>query len=434
MEKVNFNYKSHASEGDTLENWLSRADQTTPISSNMPSVEIPFQRWFKFKEAFSPQLIIDCVKSLDKPPATCLDPFGGSGTTALTAQFLGVRPTTIEVNPFLADLIDAKLAHYNPHALKADYFNVLDRSVCIYNSEKDLYPGGPATLVQPGKAGRWIYSRSVARRILSLREAIESLPTEKHQVIFRVALGSILVSMSNVIVNGKGRKYRKNWESRQKSPTDVEAAFREAFFRIFTDVCRFATRKNNGYTLLRGDSRIALDGCTDCDFALFSPPYPNSFDYTDIYNLELWMLGYFRTWSDNFQLRNSTLRSHVQLLRDFPMALEGSKTLKQTYHMLSERRKDLWSNHIPEMICAYFEDMRTIMLKVKRKLTKNGKAFIAIGNSKYAGILINTETILMELARFLKYKDVKSVPFRSMRASPQQGGRPELTETLIVLQ
>ena len=30
------------------------------------------------------------------------------------------------------------------------------------------------------------------------------------------------------------------------------------------------------------------------DLAVFSPPYPNSFDYTDVYNVELWAMGYLR--------------------------------------------------------------------------------------------------------------------------------------------
>src|SRR5260370_633916 len=89
--------------------WLANYDGGMPVSSNQPASQLPFQRWFKFKEAFSPRFILDCIQSMERAPRTCLDPFGGSGTTALTCQFLGIRPTTIEVSPFLCDLISAKL-------------------------------------------------------------------------------------------------------------------------------------------------------------------------------------------------------------------------------------------------------------------------------------------------------------------------------------
>src|SRR5262245_2928349 len=83
-----------------LKCWLSSAGDTGPHTSNQMAATMPFQRWFKFKEAFAPSFVVDTLKQMDSSPTTCLDPFGGSGTTAVTCQFLGVRPTTIEVNPF----------------------------------------------------------------------------------------------------------------------------------------------------------------------------------------------------------------------------------------------------------------------------------------------------------------------------------------------
>jgi DNA modification methylase len=53
-----------------------------------------------------------------------LGPFGGSGTTALACQFLGIQPIIAEVNPFLADLIEAKLTTYKPDDLVRDLARV----------------------------------------------------------------------------------------------------------------------------------------------------------------------------------------------------------------------------------------------------------------------------------------------------------------------
>src|SRR5690554_5602398 len=93
--------------------WIKDTVSSAPSSSNVTSQHLPFQRWYRFKEAFSPLLVLEAIQSLGYWPSTCLDCFGGSGTTALSCQFLGVSPTTIEVNPFLADLIEAKLATYD---------------------------------------------------------------------------------------------------------------------------------------------------------------------------------------------------------------------------------------------------------------------------------------------------------------------------------
>jgi len=414
--------------------WLAGiSGSTSPISTNEAALQLPFQRWFKFKEAFSPQFIVECAASLTKKPRTCLDPFGGSGTSALTAQFLGIRPTTIEVNPFLSDLIEAKLLTYDKKSLLSDYEKVLKLSGELRPSASALLKGGPQTLFSPGVNGRWIYSRAVACRILALREAINLTATENNGRVLKVVLGSTLVGLSNVIVNGKGRKYRTNWKKRQKEPLNVDSAFRDLFFDVYRDICLHSNRETREFTLLRGDSRTLIDSAEPVDFAVLSPPYPNSFDYTDIYNIELWMLGYLGSRPDNQRLREETLRSHVQIHREFSTNTLESEVLTHTYKKLCRARKKLWNPHIPEMVCAYFNDMKTIISKIRGRLTKGGKAFLAVGNSKYEGIIVDTETILKDIALSEGFDRALSRPIRSMRSSAQQGGRHELTESLVTL-
>ncbi len=322
---------AHRSNTQLATRWLaSQNTLNVPISTNQPSLQLPFQRWFKFKEAFSPQFIVDCVADLRRPPRTCIDPFGGCGTTALTAQFLGIRPTTIEVNPFLADLIECKLSSYDTKQLQNDYFEVLLVSKNLRFSLAHLLENAPSTFVQPGKDGRWIYPRNVAKRIFALREAIAQVESPQNKMLLNVVLGSTLIALSNVIVNGKGRKYRNGWETRQKTPADVELAFRGSFFEAFSDICHYAGRAVNDYTLIRGDSRISMDLVNEADFAVLSPPYPNSFDYTDIYNVELWMLGYLKSSPDNLRLRRETLRSHVQINREYSTDALDSKSLAKS--------------------------------------------------------------------------------------------------------
>ena len=415
------------------ENWLERCDDSAPISSNQPAVEIPFQRWFKFKEAFSPQFIVECIQSMGRFPETCLDPFGGSGTTALTCQLVGVRPTTIEVNPFLADLIISKLNSYDLEALKHDYLKVLGVSAKMKVNPAAMLADAPDTLVETGRDSRWVYRRDAASRILAIREAISFLDSAAHRSLLLVVLGSILVPMSNVVVNGKGRKYRGGWETRQKFGTDVDQAFRDAFLMVYTDLVRFASAPRPDFTVLCGDSRKLIRQSKPVDMVIFSPPYPNSFDYTDIYNLELWMLGYLSSRADNTKLRNQTVRSHVQIKRDFSVEDLTSATLTRAHRALCRRREELWDRNIPDMVLAYFSDMKLVLKAVREKLNPSGKVFLAVGNSKYGGVVVDVAKILTELAPSVGFKFCRAKAMRSMRASAQQGGREELRESLVVL-
>lgn len=214
----------------TLQDWL---DGRSPahLSTNAGTPLVAFQAWRAFKEAFAPELIAQAFEetstSLGRPIARAIDPFGGSGTTALSSQFLGAAPTTIEVNPYLADLIEAKLTTYDASRLLDDYSALL--KAITDDESDDIFPGAPDTFIAPGKKGRYIFSEQVARRLAGLRNAILAVKEPAHRRLFRILLAPISLQVSNVVVSGKGRRYRKNWADRQASAADVVPAFDAAF-------------------------------------------------------------------------------------------------------------------------------------------------------------------------------------------------------------
>lgn len=419
--------------------WLELQPGDAPLTTNREWDDLPFQRWYRFKEAFSPLFVRDALVEaeclLGRRLETCLDPFGGSGTTALTAQFLGVRPTTIEVNPFLADLITAKLTIYDVGRLLVGHTDLLTEIDAISERTRrdEMFPGAPHTFVEPGVSGRWIFDIDVARRIWSYRTALERLRDRAAARLFRVLLGSVLLGVSNVFVSGKGRRYRQPSRRSLATPNEVDTRFQRALENAVDDASRFATRLCTDFRLLRGDSRRLINQSEEVDAVLFSPPYPNSFDYTDIYNVELWALGHLTSSSENRALRTSTLRSHVQIKRDFSSECLSSRTLERTTSALQESIDDLWNPHLPAMIGAYFADLITVLRAARDRLTDRGVIMIVVGDSRYAGIHVDVPKIVRELlpAEGLRCRFVREV--RSMRTSAQQGGDLALRESMLMI-
>lgn len=405
------------------------------LSTNAGTDEVAFQGWRNFKEAFAPELIGQAVEetqdALGRTVLSCLDPFGGSGTTALACQFLGIRPLTIEVNHYLADLIEAKLATYNVEQLILDFKTVVESE--ITENYETPFMGAPATFVEPGVGGRYIFSKKVASRLASLRDRIERVDNANSRRLMRVLLGATALPVSNVVVSGKGRRYRRGWATRETTPERVEQLFIDAMVRAIYEIRRYEKRKARDYCLLRGDARKLTPDNGEFDLAVFSPPYPNSFDYTDVYNVELWVCGYLQCSADNKNLRLSTLRSHVQIARSFDTPELGSATLTSIAEQLATVREDLWNRHIPSMVSAYFADMCVIIERLRKSLVAGGRVYMVVGDSRYAGVQVPVATILSELALQRGFTVAGQEPFRSMRASPQQGGRPELMETLVTL-
>ena len=404
------------------------------IGTNAGFPPLPFQRWRRFKEAFAPEIVERALIETPGKVHHIGDPFGGSGTTALAAQFLGAKPTTIEVNPFLADLIEAKIATLDFETATASFGRVIENVARGHTPNGSLFSGAPPTFVEPGVDGRYIFSQSVAHRILAYRTAIDQLSDEACKRLFRIVLASTTIPVSNVVISGKGRRYRQGWRERERDPEVVDQLFHTGVLEALHDLRRFASRKCLDYTLLRGDARTLSAKIGPHDLAVFSPPYPNSFDYTDVYNVELWAMGYLRNSDGNTKLRHATLRSHVQVLRDFDSDGIISPTLKTTMDALCQVRGQLWNRHIPEMIGAYSADLAVVMENLGRGLRSRGRAYIVVGDSRYAGVDVPVASILSEISLGLGYRLVAREPCRSMRSSPQQGGRQELAETLIVLE
>ena len=404
------------------------------VGTNAGTTVLPFQAWRPFKEAFAPELVERALQETTGTVRHLVDPFGGSGTTALAAQFLGAKPTTIEVNPYLADLIEAKISLVDFDLAVNAFGRVVERVASGDEPTQPNFPGAPATFVEPGYNGRYIFSRAVARRFLAYRSAIELVRDATCRRLFRVILGSTAVPASNVVVSGKGRRYRRGWRKRDNRPEIVDELFRDGILQALHTLRQFASRRCLEYRVLRGDARTLTGEIGPHDLAVFSPPYPNSFDYTDVYNVELWTLGYLSSREANTRLRHSTLRSHVQMLRNFDSGGVKSATLNATIKALREVQNELWNRHIPEMIGGYAGDLAIVMAKLSTGLRLGGRVYVVVGDSRYAGVDIPVAEILEEISLPIGYRMVGLEPCRSMRSSPQQGGRHELKETLLVFE
>ena len=69
----------------------------------------PIHRWYPFVEGYSDELVAECLDEAGSGDLAVLDPFGGSGTTALAASLRGHDSMFCEVNPYLAWVADVKV-------------------------------------------------------------------------------------------------------------------------------------------------------------------------------------------------------------------------------------------------------------------------------------------------------------------------------------
>lgn len=188
-------------------------------------------------------------------------------------------------------------------------------------------------------------------------------------------------------------------------------------------------------TVIQGDARAELDrvgvGEDLYDGILTSPPYLNSFDYTDIYRPELLLLNAARNSSELRKLRFGTLRSHVQVAWK-PSAPLGIQLLQKTIAAID--RAGSWCGRIPEMVNAYFVDLDHVIEQCGRKLKRGATVEFVVADSAYCGVVIPVDLILSEIFERQGFATKKITLFRKTlgNGNHQSRSSEQLKEVMVV--
>ena len=318
------------------------------------NLDLPRHRWYEFKEGFSENLINQAVDEVSsgrngKGPKL-LDPFSGSGTSLVSSGRLGVNATGLEVNPFLAFAAKAKCS--TGRWSRASFQQTLDK-IFLKSKHETLSPlEGVSTFSEKDGLKKWLFNRSVLRGFTSLDIALKD--TGQYQAPLRLALIASLMDCCNATKDGKCLRYTKDWQSKGLNSDDLREAFKSKASTIINDLVEHDF-KGSGLKLLEGDSRTTLKRlkANSYDLVVTSPPYLNSFDYSDVYRPELFAGGFINSNEELRRIRLQTLRSHVQVNWD-PAGEISSSILPPILSQLKEREDKLWDKRLVSMVQAYF--------------------------------------------------------------------------------
>ena len=398
-------------------------------------------KWYPFVEGYSKEFITSVVNELDEMPRLCADPFAGSGTTPLELQNSGINCYSFEVSPFMHLLASVKLETTYKVKEFDHYTNFLERELNekLKPIRQLVSPPGAKTFQKKKNLKKWIFHRSVMDGILDIKYAISRIDDVRYQNLFKIALASILLEISNVYRDGKSVKYKANWENKRLKRREVHTKFLNKLNTIIkpdiTELEGTNLEVTNGQFCIHGDVRQNLNILQNnsIDLVISSPPYLNSRDYTDIYIVELWVLDLIGDYDQLRTLRASTIRSHVQVKHgDVPLV--DSQILKTALEKLSNGHPEQWNRELPGMIKGYFQDMNLLFQGLEQKMSNSGKVFFNVANSAYYGIEIEVDNILAGLAEQNGFEIEEIRKARDLKPSSQQKDLIDsLRETVIVM-
>lgn len=398
------------------------------------NMTLPRHRWYAFKEGFSSLLVqraIDETKQdLGKRKLTVLDPFSGSGTTPLTSIQNGCDGIGLEVNPFMSFVSKTKCLQLSSYdSIEKELETILLDSKKLVESPLE----GESTFCEKSGRDKWLFNLSVLRQYETIKKLIKE---SDYYDFFKLALISSIMSCCNAEKDGKCLRYKKNWQELDYNNEVLKSIFRKNVEDI---ICDLKSERNfNAKSKIElGSSLKSIKDISNnsINLIVFSPPYLNTFDYSDIYRPELYLGDFVKNNAELRQIREETLRSHVQVNwkdHDKSSSIWATKIASQ----IEEKKNELWNTNIPNMINNYFYDMEVLFKELFRVSRKGAQLWFVVGTSSYAGIEIPVDLILADITSSIGWNPISINVLRKLRTSSQCSSEEvrkiRLRESLII--
>lgn len=364
--------------------WIHENNDLGSLVTFSDNKRKPVDRWFHFKEGFSSELLdyVLADLALDRSQVVrLLDPFAGVGTSVLAAQRVKNRgwkfeAIGVECNPFLEFVARTKLAW---PVLSVDKLIQLEEQILSLPLSTSEFQGNIPELTTINNPK--VFSNRRLRHLLALRERIKSCasahPRERDFLLLGYA--AVLEQLSGVRKDGRALRFVK-----RSNNLGVKKALAQKWRAMRADLVKLDEEKDVNHAIMHlGDARhlsaLGLGG-RSCDLIVYSPPYLNNIDYTEVYKLETWMLGFIASYDEFRAQRQKTLRSHPSL-RFEPTDWLDKADNAATAKVLRGALIDAWPEECKEwrtdLVSGYMDDMLKC-LQEQHRVAKDGAYVVCV--------------------------------------------------------
>jgi len=370
--------------------WAFSTDDTTFLTHDL----------HPYPAKFIPQIPGNCIAQLSLPGELVLDPFGGSGTTALEAVRLGRRALSIDANA-VGTLIGRvktcnldKTAARDLHAIRSALTTLIvdlpePESICKRNTE--YIPAIP-------NIDKW-FSVTTRGELALIRSRISKMESEKARNVALLALSRIVLAVSF-----QDSETRYSSKPRNVPQGETLKRFLVALDAIVRNVIKTQAVLRYGVCdFVTADTRELVHGVRKPDsveLIVTSPPYGNANDYHLYHRFRLLWMGY-----DPRKLGKIEIGSHLR-------------------HQKESSGFD-----------TYLAEMNQCLSGMHRLLKPGRYAVLVVGDAIYNKVLYHVAESLSRTAEEIGFETVCIVEreIHTTKRSFVVAGRRATTEKLLVI-
>lgn len=383
----------------------------------------PIHRWYTYKEGFSSSLLAWVCEITDTnldSIGKILDPFTGVATSLLSAQlnFRGkhkLKLVGVERNPFTAFVARTKLG-WNDFDEEIVKKNIRGLVKTLSKGTSTRYEVSALSTLKNDRS----FDPDVMQNLLFARELLkEKLGGTPTYPFFQLGWAACIETASNLRKDGRALRFVER-ETRLPVYELLENKWLQMLGDIRTVRAELSavTRGRVDTSILEGDGRtLKVLGKNDVDFdlILYSPPYLNNLDYSEVYKLELWLTEAITTHQEFRALRSITFRSHPSCKFDETALVDrmrkNSWPRKLRDSLLNVLPSDNYLEARRRTIRGYMDDMLESLQNQYRVVKRGGFVVCVVGNSLHGNkeypIPIATDLLITALAKSVGFEVVK---------------------------
>ena len=397
------------------------------LVSYIGNKNVPFLRIYRYKEAFSFDLVREFLKRFNATPDDYVfDPFSGMGTTLFTSLLHGIESIGIDRLP---------IAYFVSKTLPKFLLLKENETRTVWEElKKRIYLYDPADVAMDVAIMRKAFDEDTLLLLRKMKSAIDDLPG-MYRDIFLLLFFSILEECSFTSKDGQFLRIKK--DKKVENPINAMnrkvAMVEEDIRRIRLFYPNFKITDDLLPDVYLGDTRD-LSGIPfkrKPTILITSPPYANRYDYTRSYSLEL-CFHFVKNFEELKSLRFSILRSHIESKVE-KNEIPPHPAVEEVVKILSQKK--LNNPKIPQMITAYFVDMDKVIREWYRVLSPGAKVAMVVDNVRFEGEMIPVDLILSDMAENIGFTVKEVIVARYKGNSAQQMkkyGKVPVRESILV--
>ena len=377
---------------------------------------LPLHRWVPWIAVFSSEFVDDCLDRYLPPERTSsrwvLDPFAGVGTTLVQAYAKGFNVIGFEINPYAALATKLKLEAGSVSTKQLTrHISDFREFMCHKSIGKTDSARGPKNKAPTGFSGRTqLFNSKVERQVLFALDFMESIREQHIRDLFRLALGSVMVSFSNYSYEPSLTR-RSTVGKPDVGHASVGEVIGQKLGLMLEDIVwlqdHLTTLTRKPKSSIIADSIFsALDTLGDksfIDLAVTSPPYLNNYHYPRNTRPQVHWLGFASGPGYNGARELESFGKFWQTVRSLPAVPLAFKMqdLETTIDSVRQVNPDKgsyggsgWANYV----ATYFNDTHRFCRILSRLLRPGARAVIVLGNSIIQGVEVKTDHLFGRIA------------------------------------